>query len=322
MASVSKLLLFLLCCYHYPFAHAGDDRHYKVLYTGSVKTDANCTEPKATHSSNGTTVPLHHRHGPCSPLASNNTPTFEELLHRDQLRVGHIQRKVSRARKDAVGTQKTASPIPTTLASSLGTFQYVITVGIGSLSAPQTVFIDTGSDVSWVRCVPCPQCHPEVDPLFDPSTSSSYFPFSCDSMACAQLVDSGYGNGCLSSQCQYIVKYADGSVTTGTYSFDTLTLGPKPSLVVQGFAFGCSHDESGMNFYGQTDGIIGLGGGAMSLVSQISGTFGSAFSYCLPPTPATSGFLTLGAAANSGFVTTPMISVPLLPTYYFVTLEG
>ncbi|XP_062222176.1 aspartyl protease family protein At5g10770-like [Phragmites australis] len=314
MASVSKLLLLLLCSYHSLTAHARDDLSYKVLATGSVKPEAVCPEPKAVPSSAGATVPLHHRHGPCSPVNSTKMPTLEEMLRRDQLRAAYIRRKFSGAKAGAGDVQQSDATVPTTLGSSLQTLEYVITVGIGSPAVTQTMSIDTGSDVSWVQCKPCSQCHSQVDPLFDPSSSSTYSPFSCSSAACAQLGQEG--NGCSSSQCQYIVRYGDGSSTTGTYSSDTLAFG---SNAVKSFQFGCSQIESGLN--DQTDGLMGLGGGAQSLVSQTASTFGSAFSYCLPPTPSSSGFLTLGAG-TSGFVKTPMLRSSQLPTFYGVLLQA
>ena len=270
-------------------------------------------------SSGATTVPLHHRHGPCSPLPTKKMPSLEDRLHRDQLRAAYIKRKFSGdVKKDgqgAGGVEQSHVTVPTTLGTSLNTLEYLITVRLGSPAKTQTVLIDSGSDVSWVQCKPCLQCHSQVDPLFDPSLSSTYSPFSCSSAACAQLGQDG--NGCSSSsQCQYIVRYADGSSTTGTYSSDTLALG---SNTISNFQFGCSHVESGFNDL--TDGLMGLGGGAPSLASQTAGTFGTAFSYCLPPTPSSSGFLTLGAG-TSGFVKTPMLRSSPVPTFYGVRLEA
>ncbi|XP_044438550.1 aspartyl protease family protein At5g10770-like [Triticum aestivum] len=86
------------------------------------------------------------------------------------------------------------------------------------------------------------------------------------------------------TQCQYIVKYGDGSSTTGTYSTDTLALG---SNAVSNFQFGCSKSESGLLLNDQTAGLIGLGG-------------------------ATLGFT----------VKTPMLRSKQLPTFYFVQLEA
>ncbi|GJN22060.1 hypothetical protein PR202_gb09591 [Eleusine coracana subsp. coracana] len=319
MASVPKLvLLALLCsCYHSLVAHARDARSNKVLDIESMKPKSVCSKPKAVPSSaNGTTVRLHHRHGPCSPTSSKNKapPTLEETLQRDQLRAAYIQRKLSRA---SSGVQQSNVTVPTTLGTSLNTGEYVITVGLGSQAATQRMLIDTGSDVSWVQCKPCPQCHDQADALFDPAASTTYSAFSCSSAACAQL----HQPGCSNSQCQYSVTYGDRSTTTGTYSSDTLTLGSDD--VVESFQFGCSHVESGFDD-DLSDGLMGLGGGTQSLVSQTAGTFGNAFSYCLPPTASSAGFLTLGAgpSSGSGFVTTPMLRSRQVPTFYAVALQA
>ncbi|VAI92548.1 unnamed protein product [Triticum turgidum subsp. durum] len=321
MASVSKLVLLLLCAYHTLVAHAGDDlgSYYMVLPAGSLKSaTVNCTDHKAVSSPSGgvVTVPLHHRHGPCSPVPSTKAPTLEEMLWRDQLRAEYIGQKFSGVKGG--GVEQSDVTVPTTLGLSLGTLQYVITVGIGSPAVTQTMFIDTGSDVSWVQCKPCSRCHSQADSLFDPSSSSTYSPFTCSSAACAQLRRDGQGNGCSGSQCQYIVNYGDGSRTIGTYSSDTLSLG---SNAVSNFQFGCSQSESGLLLNDQTAGLIGLGGGAQSLATQTAGSFGKAFPYCLPPTPGSFGFLTLGAA-TSGFVKTRMLRSTHVPAYYGVLLQA
>uniref|UniRef100_M8B0Y0 Aspartic proteinase nepenthesin-2 n=1 Tax=Aegilops tauschii TaxID=37682 RepID=M8B0Y0_AEGTA len=322
MASIPKFLLLLLCTYlHTLVAHGGDNlRSYKVLHAGSLKSaTVNCSQPKAVSSSSGgVTVPLHHRHGPCSPVPSTEAPTLEEMLRRDQFRAAYITRKYSGVMGGAGDVEQSDVTVPTTLGTSLGTLEYLITVGIGSPAMTQTMLIDTGSDVSWVQCKPCSQCHTQADSLFDPSSSSTYSAFPCSSSACTQLRQSQQGNGCSSgSQCQYIVKYGDGSSGTGTYSSDKLTLG---SSSVSYFQFGCSQSESGNLLEDQTDGLMGLGGGAQSLATQTAGTLGKAFSYCLPPTPDSSGFLTLGAA-TSGFAKTQMLRSSA-PAYYGVLLEA
>nr|CAB3447783.1 unnamed protein product [Digitaria exilis] len=316
MASVPKLLLLLfLCSDHSLIAHAGDAHEYKVLSLDSMKSDAVCSENTAPSSAGAATVPLHHRHGPCSPLTTKKMPTLKEMLRRDQLRAAYIQWKFSSGGATAGDVKQSDATVPTTLGTSLNTLEYVITIGIGSPAASQTMLIDTGSDVSWVQCKPCSLCHSQADPLFDPSSSSTYSPFSCSSATCAQLGQEG--NGCsISFQCQYMVTYGDGSSTTGTYGSDTLALG---SNTVRSFQFGCSQVESGFN--DQTDGLMGLGGGPQSLASQTAGTFGTAFSYCLPPTSSSSGFLKLGAG-TSGFVKTPMLRSSQVPTFYGVRIQA
>ncbi|XP_006647806.1 aspartyl protease family protein At5g10770-like [Oryza brachyantha] len=324
MASVSTVLvLLLLCsCCHSLVAHAGNGERHKVL---ELNSKAVCSERNAIPSSSGgTTVPLNHRHGPCSPVPSGKKrPTHEELLKRDQLRAEHIQRKFSRnaAAVDGAGElQQSKASVPTKLGSSLDTLEYVISVKLGSPGVTQTVSIDTGSDVSWVQCNPCPAppCHAQADPLFDPAASSTYAAFSCGAAECAQLEQQGNGCGA-NSECQYGVQYGDGSTTNGTYSHDTLTL--SGADVVKSFQFGCSHTESG--FSDQTDGLMGLGGGAQSLVSQTAAKYGNSFSYCLPPTSDSSGFLTLGGPSGgaSGFVTTRMLRSRRVPTFYGARLQ-
>lgn len=239
-----------------------------------------------------------------------------ELLRRDQLRAAYVGRKFSGGSSDL--DQSAAVTVPTNLGIALDTLEYVITVGIGTPAVKQNMIIDTGSDISWVQCNPCPAppCHAPNGTLFDPLKSTTYAPFSCSSPTCTQLAEEG--NGCVSSQCQYIVGYGDGSNTTGTYGSDTLAL--TTSATVSNFQFGCSHNEDG--FDDQTDGLMGLGGDVESLPSQTAATYGNAFSYCLPANSSTPGFLTLGASnSTTGFVTTPMLRSQRVPSYYFAVLQ-
>jgi hypothetical protein len=276
-----------------------------------------------TSSKNGATLPLVHRHGPCSPIMSKEKPSHEETLGRDQVRAANIHAKLSSPRNgSAKELQQSGVTIPTSSGYSLGTPEYVITVSLGTPAVTQVMSIDTGSDVSWVQCAPCAaqSCSSQKDKLFDPAKSATYSAFSCSSAQCAQL--GGEGNGCLNSHCQYIVKYVDHSNTTGTYGSDTLGL--TTSDAVKNFQFGCSHRANG--FVGQLDGLMGLGGDTESLVSQTAATYGKAFSYCLPPSSSSAGgFLTLGAAAggtsSSRYSRTPLVRFNV-PTFYGVFLQA
>jgi hypothetical protein len=55
---------------------------------------------------------------------------------------------------------------------------------------------------------------------------------------------------------------------------------------------------------------------------QTAATYGKAFSYCLPPTTSSSGFLTLGASTSSGFATTGMLRSQQARTFYGALLQG
>ena len=315
MAFVSQLLLLLSCIIcHALIASAAGEQSYKILSTSSLKPQAVCSEPKVNPSSStGATVPLNHRHGPCSPAPAKKEPAFEELLRRDQLRAGYVQRKFSTNHRGGGLQQSEELKVPTELGSSLDTLEYVITVGVGSPAVQQTMTMDTGSDVSWVHCN---SNSTAGSTPFDPAKSSTYAAFSCGAPACTQL--GAEANVCSNSQCQYMVRYGDGSNTTGTYGSDTLALG---SDTVKEFQFGCSRVEEG--FGDKTDGLMGLGGDAQSLISQTAATYGRAFSYCLPPSPGSKGFLTLGAqTGTTGFATTGMLRSEQAPTFYGVLLQG
>ncbi|CAL5050545.1 unnamed protein product [Urochloa decumbens] len=304
-------LLLILCVSSSPIAHGK---------TSSLKSSAVCSGHRVSiPPSSRAWVPLNHRRGPCSPFPSLNTvPSTVDVLHRDRLRADTIRKGLNGT---AGANKRGGVTVPTALGSSLDSLEYVVTVGLGTPAVTQTVHIDTGSDVTWVQCRPCPAaaCHPQKDKLFNPVTSATYSAVRCGSAACNGLGRRAfYGNGCSRrGQCQYAVNYGDGSNTTGTYSSDKLTLTPK--FAVDHFKFGCSHAEQ--LFTDKSDGLMGLGGGAQSLVSQAAT---KAFSYCLPPAASYSGFLRLGEprAAASRFAVTPMYRSENVDTYYLVLLQG
>ncbi|CAL5050555.1 unnamed protein product [Urochloa decumbens] len=315
MTPVLPLLLLVLCVSSPIIAHGK---------TSSLKSSAVCSGHRVSipSLSSRAWLPLNHRRGPCSPFPSSSetvAPSTADVLHRDRLRADTIRKRLN----GTAGANKPGGvTVPTALGSSLDTLEYVVTVGLGTPAVTQTVQIDTGSDVTWVQCRPCPgkACHPQKDKLFNPAMSTTYSAVRCGSAACNGLGGPDfYGNGCSKRrrECQYIVKYGDGSNTTGTYSSDKLSLTPK--FAVDHFQFGCSHAEQLLT--DKADGLMGLGGGAQSLVSQ---TETKAFSYCLPPAESYSGFLRLGVprAAASRFAVTPMYRSKNVDTYYLVVLQG
>ncbi|CAL5036403.1 unnamed protein product [Urochloa decumbens] len=327
--------------------HGGDE--YMIVAMSSLKLKSACLGHRVTPPLNSTWMPLDLMDGPCSSPSSSSAaaaPSVDELLRRDQLRADEVQKRLSHN----VGDDEANGPASSTVTQvnhlakikvELGSRKPAKTkasqlvgiatvgggVGTGTLlpGVIQTVVLDTASDVPWVQCVPCPipPCHPQTDTFYDPTNSGSYAAFSCSSAACRQL--GPYANGCINNQCQYRVAYPDGSSTSGTYSSDLLTLNPTTS--VSNFQFGCSHADQG-NFDSQTAGVMALGGGPESLISQTASTFGRTFSYCLPPTASYVGYLVLGApapsvASSSSYVVTPMIRDNRSPaTFYRVRLRA
>ena len=102
----------------------------------------------------------------------------------------------------------------------------------------------------------------------------------------------------------------------------------KDKVSFQNFVFGCGHHDTGV-FNDREMGIIGLGGGPLSLISQLASSFGmkKMFSQCLVPfgtDTRISGKMSFGdgsQVSGNGVVSTPLVSKQD-KTPYFVTLNG
>ncbi|KAL3815184.1 hypothetical protein ACJIZ3_016452 [Penstemon smallii] len=186
---------------------------------------------------------------------------------------------------------------------------------LGTPPVETLAIADTGSDLTWIQCKPCIQCFKQKAPVFDPNRSSTYKPVSCTSNACSSC-DS-------SNNCNYVVVYGDRSYSRGDIAKETLTLG---STVIHNVTIGCGHSNQG-TFGGGTSGIIGLGGGKVSLIKQIGSSIQGKFSYCLVPylnetqKPSKMNFGDNALVLGVGVVTTPIVS-STPDTFYFLTLEG
>ena len=70
--------------------------------------------------------------------------------------------------------------------------EYVMTLYLGTPPQKFVVIVDTGSDLVWVQCKPCTHpyhCYkPTVDPVFDPSASSSYSAVPCKDISICNTV--------------------------------------------------------------------------------------------------------------------------------------
>ncbi|CAI0433718.1 unnamed protein product [Linum tenue] len=88
---------------------------------------------------------------------------------------------------------------------------------------------------------------------------------------------------------------------------------------------GCGHDNAG-TFNRNGSGLVGLGRGSASLVTQLGSSIGGKFSYCLVPFGSenrlTSSMNFGQNAVVSGAVSTPLFSHVSQPTFYFLKLEA
>lgn len=198
-----------------------------------------------------------------------------------------------------------------------GNGEFLMNLGIGTPPESYSAIIDTGSDLIWTQCKPCTRCFDQPTPVFDPKKSSSFSTLSCTSRLCTALPQSSCSSG-----CEYLYTYGDYSSTQGVLSSETFTFG---NVSEPNVAFGCGEDNEGDGFT-QGAGLVGLGRGPLSLVSQLQEP---KFSYCLTSiddTKASTLFMGSVASVKTGesnaIKTTPLIHNPSQPSFYYLSLEG
>ncbi|CAL5073703.1 unnamed protein product [Urochloa decumbens] len=301
----------------------GGSPDWHVVSVSKLLPSAACsTAATGTASNSSAALSVVHRHGPCSPLLARagGAPSHAEILDRDQDRVDSIHRRASGGAASRINPARASKglSLPAHSGVSLGTGNYVVSVGLGTPRKDFAVVFDTGSDLSWVQCKPCGDCYEQQDPLFDPSQSSTYASVPCGDAHCRGLDSSTCASG---NKCRYEVVYGDQSQTDGNLVRDTLTLGSSQSSdAIQGFVFGCGDDDSGL--FGKADGLVGLGRAKVSLASQAAAKYGAGFSYCLPSSNGAAGYLSLGAAAPSNARFTAMVARRDTPSFYYLDLVG
>lgn len=140
-----------------------------------------------------------HKYGPCfeSNQDKEQVPSHVEVLLQDQSRVNSIHSRLSNSsgsNKFRVDPQAAAATLPAKSGLTIGTGNYMVTVGLGTPKRDLRLVFDTGSDLTWTQCEPCViSCYDQVDPIFDPSKSTSYSRIACTSPSCSKL-NSATGN--------------------------------------------------------------------------------------------------------------------------------
>ncbi|CAA0822430.1 Eukaryotic aspartyl protease family protein [Striga hermonthica] len=308
------LLLLLLFAFTVSVSFSSDPLHYQTFFIKPLpklpKFETLSWDTKqlseSLSESNTTLIilPLHNIDH--LSLASNYT--------RESLILKRLHRDVVRARAMACGKPRQFSS-PVTSGLPLDDGGYVTRLGVGTPATNFYMSIDTGSDLSWLQCLPCDGCYHQHDPFFDPSKSKSFASVNCKSTLCklANLCVKGH------NKCSYEQEYGDGSTTEGDLSTETFTFG---ETKVKQIAFGCSHNSKGM--FGEVAGILGLGQGVLSFTTQADI---HVFSYCLVDweSKSASSYLMFGnSTVFRKTVFTPLLtsSDPNLDTFYLVELQG
>ncbi|KGN54860.1 aspartic proteinase nepenthesin-1 [Cucumis sativus] len=249
-----------------------------------------------------------------------NLTRFERLrrgVARGKNRLHRLNAMVLAAANATVGDQVKAPVVA-------GNGEFLMKLAIGSPPRSFSAIMDTGSDLIWTQCKPCQQCFDQSTPIFDPKQSSSFYKISCSSELCGALPTST----CSSDGCEYLYTYGDSSSTQGVLAFETFTFGDstEDQISIPGLGFGCGNDNNGDGF-SQGAGLVGLGRGPLSLVSQLKE---QKFAYCLTAIDDSKpSSLLLGSLANitpktskDEMKTTPLIKNPSQPSFYYLSLQG
>ncbi|XP_004506716.1 aspartic proteinase CDR1-like [Cicer arietinum] len=274
-----------------------------------------CFTISLSHSlNNGLSVELLHRDSPKSPLYHPTQTKYQRVVNaarRSINRVHHFYKN-----------SLTKTP-QSTIISDKG--EYLMTYSIGTPPFKLYGIADTGSDIVWLQCKPCKRCYNQTSPMFDPSKSSSYKNIPCKSNTCLHVTDTSCSE---QDSCQYTIQYGDQSRSHGDLSVETLTLESTTghSISFPKFVIGCGTQNT-VSFEGSSSGIVGLGGGLVSLTTQLGSTIGGKFSYCLVPWLSesnTTSKLNFGDAAmvsGDGVVSTPIVKKDS-DIFYYLTLEA
>ncbi|CAN7037208.1 unnamed protein product [Brassica rapa subsp. trilocularis] len=191
-----------------------------------------------------------------------------------------------------------------------------VTLTVGTPPQNISMVIDTGSELSWLRCNRTSNPNPTNN--FDPTLSSSYSPIPCSSPTCrTRTRDFLIPASCDSDKlCHATLSYADASSSEGNLAAEVFHIGNSTNN--SSLIFGCMGSVSGSDPEedSKTTGLLGMNRGSLSFISQMGFP---KFSYCISGTDDFPGFLLLG---DSNFTwLTPLNYTPLIristPLPYF-----
>lgn len=284
-----------------------------LLYTTSGTTRTS-SDACATSPDTGSTLRIIHAFGPCSPLRpAAPFPSWADFLtdqtERDTTRLLFLNSLAT------TGTGKSFVPV----ASGKQLLQipnYIVRGRLGTPAQNLLLAFDTSNDASWMPCTGCTGC-PAGLTWFNPTTSTSYRPVPCGSPQCSQAPSpTCYPRA---NSCSFNFSYAASSFEAGLGQ-DSLSLA---SDTVSSYTFGCLQKVVGNSLPPQ--GLLGLGRGPLSFLTQSKSIYGSTFSYCLPSFKSLnfSGTLRLGTYGQPKRIkSTPLLLNPHRPSLYYINMTG
>ncbi|WOH02708.1 hypothetical protein DCAR_0522097 [Daucus carota subsp. sativus] len=281
-----------------------------LLTTLLVKSSHGSDACSASNSKSD--ISIVHIYGKCSPFNAPNpsaswATTVLDMASRDKQRLAYLS--------SLAGLKPTKVPVASGQ-NVLNMGNYVARVKVGTPGQLMFMVLDTSNDAAWIPCTGCTQC---TSTIFSPNASSTYAPAQCSMPECAQV----RGLSCPASgtgTCLFNQSYGGDSTFSATLSYDSISLG---NDVIPNYAFGCINEISGKSVPPQ--GLLGLGRGPISLLSQTGALYSGIFSYCLPSFKSYyfSGSLKLGPLGQpKNIKTTPLLKNPHRPSLYYVNLTG
>ncbi|KAH7862469.1 hypothetical protein Vadar_005161 [Vaccinium darrowii] len=271
-------------------------------------TPTSCAAPD--HSS---TLQVFHAASPCDPTKQPPTTSWQDSVlqtqSQDQARLQFLS---SLAVAPPAAGKKSVVPIASGR-QLVQSASYVVRAKIGTPAQTFLMAVDTSNDVAWVPCSGCVGCPSTT--LFSSGKSTSYKPLGCQDFQCKQVPSPT----CTATACSFNMTYG-GSTVAANLSQDTVTLATD---AVPGYTFGCIQKATGNSVPPQ--GLLGLGRGPLSLLSQTQSLYKSTFSYCLPSfkSPNFSGSLRLGPVGQPIRIKyTQLLRNPRRSSLYYVNMIG
>ncbi|GER48121.1 eukaryotic aspartyl protease family protein [Striga asiatica] len=152
---------------------------------------------------------------------------------------------------------------------------------------PQNLWMvaDTASDLTWMKCTYAGNGNWTGGKFFLADNSNSFALVKClhkgKAWSCPNEIEDAFDpvDWCrISGNCAYDYSYAIG-MAYGDFARETITTN---TAKFRNHLVGCTYAADSLDdIMGASYGILGLGSGKFSFVSQTSVTFGSLFSYCL-----------------------------------------
>ncbi|XP_062097849.1 aspartyl protease AED3 [Humulus lupulus] len=253
-------------------------------------------------------IPIYSKCSPFTPTKADTlVNTVINMASKDPQRLKYLS---------TLAAQKTTSAPIASGQETLHIGNYVVRAKIGTPGQLLFMVLDTSSDAAWAPCSGCTGCSSTI---FSPNSSTTFSPLDCSVSQCAQV----RGLSCPvtgTSPCVFNQTYGGDSSFSASLSHDSLRLA---NDVIPNFSFGCINAVSGGSVPPQ--GLLGLGRGPMSLLSQSGSLYSGVFSYCLPSFKSFyfSGSLKLGPLGQPKNIrTTPLLKNPHRPSLYYVNLTG